>query len=117
MVFENISKLPLDIGLVMDDLAEGSMSAAEIVERAVDAALDDLVAFPHKEIIDALKGSPDGVRKRAFGGVISKGVELAIPQDVAVAMKKVNGILYHLPSREYRLATRAHRSAMLLYGL
>jgi hypothetical protein len=117
LVFENVGKLPLDIGLSMDALADGSKSAAEIVDWAVGAALDDLNSFPHQQIIAALKAFPDGVRASKFKGVENKGVSLAIPKDVAVAMKKVGAIVYHLPSREYRLATRAHRAAMLLYEL
>ena len=73
--------------------------------------------FPHQQIIAALKASPDGVRASTFRGVKNERVELAIPKQVAVAMKEVGGIVYHLPSREYRLATRAHRAAMLLYEL
>ena len=117
LVFENIGKLPLDIGLVMDDLAEGSMLAAEIVNREVGRALSALNMFHHQQIIAALKGSLDGVPAGAFRGVENKGVNLATPGEVAVAMKQVNGIVYHLPSGEYRLATRAHRAAMLLYEL
>ena len=35
--------------------------------------------------------------------------------DVAVAMKKKNCIVYHMPSKQYRLASRAHRTALMQY--
>jgi hypothetical protein len=46
---------------------------------------------------------------------MDKGVDLELPKEVAVAMKDVGAIVYHLPSLEYRLATRAHKTAMLKY--
>ena len=93
------------------------MSAAEIIDRAIERALYDLIDFPHQQIVAALKGSPDGVLARTFRGVYDEEVYLALPKDVAVTLGKVGGIVYHLPSGEYRLATRAHRAAILLYEL
>ena len=113
-VFDKIGMLPLKIGLVMNDLADG-MSAAEIVDQAVDRALTELLTFPHQQIIAALKASPDGVRSSAFRGVKDGGVYLAVPKQVVAAMREVGAIVYHLPSMEYRLATTAHKTAMLEY--
>jgi hypothetical protein len=48
-------------------------------------------------------------------GVKYEGVNLAEPKDVAVAMKKRNGIVYHMPSKQYRLVSRAHRTALTQY--
>jgi hypothetical protein len=39
-------------------------------------------------------------------------VYLAQPTDVGGAMKASNAVVYHLPTGEYRLATRAHRTAL-----
>ena len=36
--------------------------------------------------------------------------------DVAVAMKETNCLVYHMPSKQYRLATRAHRTALMQYN-
>lgn len=66
------------------------MSAAELVEQAVDAALDDLKSFHHQTIIKALKASPNGFRASEFCGIQSKGVKLAEPREVAVAMQERN---------------------------
>ena len=77
------------------------------------AAERDLAGFLHKPILKELKASPDGVRTVKFDGVKHDGVNLAQPKDVAVAMKKQTAIVYHIPSGEYRLASRAHRTALL----
>ena len=99
----------------MTALKDG-ISAAQIIEEAIAAAEADLVAFALEPILAALKATPDGVHVRAFNGVEHKGVNLAEPKDVAVAMKKTNCLLYHMPSGEYPLASRAHRTAFMRYN-
>jgi hypothetical protein len=114
LIFDKVGKLPLDILRSMTALKEG-ISAAQIIEEAVAAAYADLVAFTLKPILTALKAAPDGVHIRAFDGVKYEGVNLAQPKDVAVAMKMKNRIVYHMPSRQYRLVSRAHRTALMQY--
>jgi hypothetical protein len=115
LLFDKVGKLPLKIELSIAALKDG-IPVALIIERAVDAAEKDLFAFTHKSILTALKASLDGVHIRAFDGVKYEGVNLAQPKDVAVAMKKTNAIVYHIPSGEYRLASRAHRTALMQYN-
>ena len=88
-------------------------TADDYIEETLRAANSDLRRFLHKPILKALKSSPDGVSTDLFDGVEHKGMNLAEPKDVAVAMKKRNAIVYHLPSGEYRLASRAYRTALL----
>ena len=88
-------------------------TAADYIETTLLAAEEDLAGFTHQPILKALKASPDGVRTANFKGVKNEGVNLAEPKQVAVAMKMRNAIVYHLPSGEYRLASRAHRTALL----
>ena len=114
LLFKNIGKLPLKIGLYMTALKMGT-SAAELVEQAVASALDDLKCFGHQPIIHALKASPNGVLASTFCGIKDDGVLLAEPKQVAVAMKARHAIVYHLPSREYRFATTAHRISVALF--
>ncbi len=104
--------LPLDVRVFAVALGRGD-TAADYIEAALCRADDDLCSFDHPQILEALKKSPDGVRRKQFKGVEHKGVNLAQPKDVAVAMKKQTAIVYHLPSGEYRLASRAHRTALL----
>jgi hypothetical protein len=91
------------------------ISATQIIEEAILAANADLVAFTLKQILTALKTSPDGVHVSAFDGVKYEGVNLAKPKDVAVATKETNCIVYHLPSKQYRSVSRAHRTALMQY--
>ena len=82
------------------------------MKDAVLAADSDLLAFTLKPILTALKASPDGVSVCAFDDVYYEGIYLGNPMDVAVAMKRET-IVYHIPSCQYRLATRAHRTALM----
>ncbi len=104
--------LPLDVGDFVTALKCGE-KAADYIEAALCAAERDLAGFTHQPILRALKSSPDGVSTAKFKGVKDEGVNLAEPKEVAVAMKKRNAIVYHLPSGEFRLASRAHRTALL----
>ena len=104
--------LPLDVRDFAVALGSGD-TAADYIEAALCRADDDLCSFAHPQILEALKKSPDGVRRKQFRGVKHEGVNLAQPKQVAVAMKEQTAIVYHLPSGEYRLATRAHRTALL----
>ena len=104
--------VPLHIKEFAAALKRGE-TAADFIEAALRAAQDDLRMFIHKPILRALKVAPDGVRAVNFEGVKHEGVNLAEPKDVAVAMKKRNAIFYHHPTREYRMASRAHRTALL----
>ncbi len=104
--------VPLDIFDFAEALEEGG-NVATYIEETLRAANSDLRKFLHKPILKALKSSPDGVSADLFDEVEHKGVNLAQPKDVAVAMKKQTAIVYHLPSGEYRLASVAHRTALL----
>ena len=104
--------LPLDVRDFAVALRSGD-TAADYIEEILCAAERDLTGFTHKPILKALKSSPDGVSTMKFDDVEHKGVNLAQPKEVAVAMKKANAIVYHLPSGEYRLASRAYRTALL----
>ena len=115
LLFDKVGKLPFDILRSVTALKKG-IPAAQIIEEAVLAAEADLVAFTMKPILTALKATPDGVDVSAFDGVKYEGVNLAQPKDVAVAMKVTNCLAYHMPSKQYRLATRAHRTALMRYN-
>ena len=104
--------LPLDVGDFAEALQSGE-TADDFIEAALCEAEADSASFTHKPILKALKASPDGVRTVKFNGMKNEGVNLAEPKDVAVAMKKRQAIVYHLPSGEYRLASRAHRTVLL----
>ena len=92
---------------------ENGESATDYIEEILCAAKRDLSAFKHEPILEALKLSPDGVSIDMFRGIENKGINLAEPTEVALAMKTRQAIIYHHPSGEYRLASRAHRTALI----
>ena len=92
---------------------ENGESAADYIEEVLCAADNDLSAFAHEPILEALMLSPDGVKTKVFRGVESEGVNLAEPTEVALALKRRQAIIYHHPSGEYRMASRAHRTALI----
>jgi len=107
-----VGTLPLDVKGFADALESGE-TTADFVEACLRTAQEDLDMFVHTPILQALKVTPDGVRAVKFVGVKHEGVRLVQPKQVAVAMKEQQAIIYHHPTREYRLATRAHRTALL----
>ena len=104
--------IPLHVREFTSSLENGE-SAADYIEEVLCAAERDLFAFAHEPILEALKLSPDGVSTDRFRGIENEGVNLAEPKDVAPAMKETQAIIYHHPSGEYRMASRAHRTALI----
>jgi hypothetical protein len=104
--------LPLDIRVFAKALRK-RVPADNFIETSLLAAERDLAGFTHQPILKVLKALPDGVSTVKFKGVKHEGVNLAEPKQVAVAMKEQAAIVYHIPSGEYRLASRAHRTALL----
>ena len=104
--------IPLYVRDFTNSLKNGA-SAATYIEEVLCAAENDLSAFAHEPILEALKLSPDGVSTDMFRGIENKGVNLAEPTEVALAVKMRQAIIYHHPSGEYRLASRAHRTALI----
>ena len=92
---------------------ENGESAADYIEEVLCAADNDLAAFAHEPILEAFKLFPDGVGTDMFRGIKNKGANLAEPKDVAPAMKMRQAVFYHHPSGEYRMASRAYRTALI----
>ena len=111
-LFLQVGTLPLDVGECATALESGE-TVDDVIEATLRSAEDDLGGFTHQPILSALKASPEGLRCVQFKGVKHEGVNLAEPREVAVAMKTRQAIVYHIPSGEYRLATRAHRTVLL----
>ena len=87
-------------------------SAATYIEEMLRAAKNDLSAFAHKPILEALKLSPDGVRTKVFRGIKNKGVNLAEPKEVALAMKKRQAIIYEAHAQGQTLHYHALRMTL-----
>ena len=104
--------IPLHVREFTSSLKSGE-SASDYIEEVLGAAERELSAFAHEPILEALKLSPDGVSTKVFRGIKNEGVNLAEPKQVSVAMKERQAIIYHHPSGEYRVASRAHRTALI----
>jgi hypothetical protein len=111
---EMAGALPLTLRKFADTVTN-TESVDPYIAEIVGSAQADLIAFLHKPILKALKESPNGVNIKAFDGVEHKGVLLSEPRAVAAAMKIRNAILYHFGSREYRLFSAAHKTALRNY--
>lgn len=112
VVMSKVGTIPIKIRRFVEALQKGT-SASTHVETAIRRAELDLAGFKHRSILRALRFSPDGITVATFGGSYDKGVNLAMPQEIA-ALKSSQAVVYHLPSGEYRLSSTAHRTALLM---
>jgi hypothetical protein len=94
----------LDVREFTNSLANGE-SAADYIENVLCAADNDLSAFAHKPILEALKLSPDGVSTCMFRGINNDRVNLVESKDLALAMKMRQAIIYHHPSGDCAKST------------
>jgi len=101
-----VGTIPLDVREFTRSLANGE-SAQDYIEQMLVAADNDLSAFEHEPILEKLKLSPDGVTIDLFSGLQNERANLAL------AMNKRQAVVYHQPSGEYRMASRAHRTALI----
>jgi hypothetical protein len=113
---DKIGTLPLHIGLFCKGLSNEA-SADTLINKKVRQSMADLVAFAHKPILKALKNQPDGVNMNCFDGIRDEGVLLSKPKDVGVEMKSTKAVLFHFESNEYRLFSKAHKTAIKDYKL
>jgi hypothetical protein len=85
------------------------------VEGRLANARQDLVAFPHKKILKALKEHPEGVSPEYFNNQYNKGADLSCPKDVGKAMKESNAITYRPESDKYQIISHRHVVALRNY--
>lgn len=117
-LFSTLGRLPLTLRNcrdALDDVDDSDKPFNDFVNEELSMAKNDLAAFQHQVILVALKEKPQGVRSGTFKGIKNEGILLSEPKDVAIAMKKRNCIMYHFPSGEYRLASQAHKTALISY--
>jgi hypothetical protein len=112
-LFESIGANPSLLVMLHRNLKKG-MSLEDFVEMYLQYATQDLVAFPHKPILAALKKFPDGVKPAYFNNQRSKGVDLSSPTAVASSIEYSNAIIYRVEQTKYQLMSTAHRTALWL---
>jgi len=87
------------------------------INEQVANAKSDLIKFSLYPILHALKTHPNGVEVEAFAGQEFKSVDLGNPEEVFTKMKRVNAVMYHSPSRQYRMISKAHATALANYDV
>ena len=75
----------------------------------------ELVAFPHKQILKALKDHPEGVHPEFFNSLKNNGVDLSNPKAVGAAMRDGNAITYSIELCKYTIYSKAHEVALRRY--
>jgi hypothetical protein len=110
-VFSNIGTRPASL-IKLQTL---TCTLKQHVERVLADARQDLVGFPHKAILKALKEHPEGVPPKYFNNQKSEGVDLSDPRAVGVAMKRSNFFVYNIKNRLYRLISTAHKTVLRSY--
>jgi hypothetical protein len=111
-ISSSLGTLPITIQIAAAQILRGSF-VGDVIEGGLKKATKELNAFELKPILEELIKRPDGIEvdipemNREFEGIL-----LSAPKQVAISMKKTNGIVYHFPSMEYRPATRAHKNVL-----
>lgn len=114
-VFDKVGTSPTVLQELVEQLESGSTSESFISEKVAEAD-GDLVEFPLKPILSALKENQDGVPLKSFETVVYKGVELSSSRQVAKVMKTYpNPIIFDMKQRKYILMSRAHHTALASY--
>ena len=85
------------------------------MENVLAKARADLVAFPHKTILKALKDHPEGVPPKYFENQEHKGISLFDPIAVGESMKRSNAIVYRIELGVFKLMSKAHATALKSY--
>ena len=101
---KNLSGLT-NFGLSVEDFVKSSLLTAEM----------ELVAFPHKAILQALKEHPEGVSPKFFNNRKSEGVDLSDPYAVNSSIKTSNVLVYRMELKLYQLQSTAQKTALKTY--
>jgi hypothetical protein len=112
-VFDTIGTSPQTLLALYYKLQDG-ISLQDCVNLVLRKAMQDLLEFPLKPILKALKEHPEGVPTNYFTEEY-KGITLSDPKAVGEQMKFRNCILYRIELERYELQTTAHKTALKSY--
>ena len=113
---ENVGANPLAIFRLDVKMTEEGMSVQEFVAWILMGVTADLVAFPHKAILKALKEHPEGVSPAYFNNMKSNGVDLSNPRAVGVTIIDSNVLTYRIELGKYVMLSRGHEVALRSYN-
>jgi len=114
-VFARIGTSPALLLDMRDCVQNEGYTVEQFVKEKLRIAHMELVAFPLKPILKALKEHPEGVSPDFFNNVKYKGVDLSNPQAVGYAMKRSDAIVYRIENLKYQLLSKAHETALQAY--
>jgi GTPase SAR1 family protein len=110
-LFDNVGTNP---AMLLSFVNRQGGSPDDFIQQRLDFAKQDLLAFPLKPILKALKIHPDGVRPAHFKNEEYKGIDMSNPKAVGMAMGS-NAILYDIKEVRYKLMSQAHKVALRNY--
>ena len=114
-LIDNVGGNPAAMKDLYHSMTVEGMSVQDFVAYKLMRATADLVAFPHKALLKALKEHPEGVSPLYFNNMESKGVDLSDPSAVAVAMIDSNVLTYRIELGKYVMLSRLHEVALRTY--
>ena len=113
-VIDNIGSNPATLKELRTHMREG-LSLNDFITITLSNATQELVAFPHKQILKALKDHPEGVSPKDFNNLENKGVDLSDSKAVGVVMRRENVITYRIELCKYTIYSKAMEVELRIY--
>jgi GTPase SAR1 family protein len=110
-LFDNVGTNP---AMLLSFVNRQGASLDDFIQRQLDFAKKDLLAFPLQPILKALKIHPDGVDPAYFKNEKYEGINMSVPKAVGMAMSS-NAVLYDIEEGRYKLMSQAHKVALRNY--
>jgi GTPase SAR1 family protein len=110
-LFDNVGTNP---AMLLSFVNRQGASLDDFIQRRLDFAKQDLLAFPLQPILKALKIHPDGVEPAYFKNEKYEGINMSDPKAVGMAMGS-NAVLYDIEEKRYKLMSQAHKVALRNY--
>lgn len=114
-IYDKIGGNPAQLFLLFTNMKDVSLDVS--IEAIVNCAMEDLVRFSLKPILQALTEHPEGVDLRYFGNQKYEGIDLSDVVMVGDVMKAQNAIAYRMDKvkRIYEMQSTRHKTAMKSY--
>lgn len=114
-VFDTIGTSPQTLRRLARRVYVKGWKLQTFVDEVLSTAYQDLLEFPLKKLLKALKEHPEGVSTDYFNNEKCEGINLSDPKSVGEKMKQRNCILYRIELKQYQLQSTAHKTAIKSY--
>lgn len=114
-LFNTLGTNPQMFNHMCSFVGTGERTLREYIDDRLAHAEQELVAFPHKAILKALKEHPEGVPPKYFYNQYSNGINLSDPTAVGAAMKRSNVMVYRRELGLYTLMSTPYKTALRSY--